>query len=161
MHLSPEFTATVQRIFREKGREWLPRLPDILARCRNQWGLALGIPCPTMSMNYIEFTTTAAGQPVALKVGVPHGELFTEVGRFLHNQLPGARREELLRERVGILSVELGYAPETVAASGLVDCVLSHCWSFEDSELEPDASSGDDWHIGIELARVLCEMAGV
>jgi streptomycin 6-kinase len=30
-------------------------------------------------MNYIEFTTTADGEPVALKVGVPHKELFTEM----------------------------------------------------------------------------------
>jgi streptomycin 6-kinase len=82
-----------------------------------------------------------------------------EVGRFLQNQLsgslPAVRREALLRERVGILSAELGYAPETVAASGLVDCVLSHCWSFEDDGLS------DDWYVGIELARVLCNMAGV
>ena len=69
--------------------------------------------------------------------------------------LPAERREALLRERVGILSVELGYAPQTVAASGLVDCVLSHCWRFEDDSL------GNDWHAGIELARVLATMAGV
>jgi streptomycin 6-kinase len=30
-------------------------------------------------MSHIEFTTTADGQPVALKVGVPHEELFTEM----------------------------------------------------------------------------------
>jgi streptomycin 6-kinase len=306
MHLPPQFVATVHRIFGDKGREWLPRLPGILARCRAKWGLATGIPCPTMSINYIEFTTTAAAQPVALKVGVPHSELYTEmetvglyrgkravrlldadrelgallmqrlqpgtllwqlmdnaretriaasimrelpvptpathnlpafsrwvkraftltrtewdpqelmprdlidraerafqeiernaagtvvlhgdlhhenilfdegsgwtaidpkgvigppileVGRFLHNQLPGSlraeRREELLRERVDILSAELGTSPEIVAASGLVDCVLSHCWSFEDDGL------GEDWQVGIELARVLCRIAGV
>ena len=306
MQLSPEFMATVHRIFGDSGREWLPRLPGIVDRCRAKWGLAPGTPCPTMSMNYIEFTTTAAGQPVALKVGVPHAELFAEmetlglyegkraarlldadhtlgalllqrlqpgtmlwqlgdneqetriaasimrelpvptpsthnlpafsrwvkraftltrtewdpqermprdlidkaerafdeierkaagtvvlhgdlhhenilldersgwtiidpkgvigppcleVGRFLQNQLPShlpaGRREELVRERVGILSAELGYTPETVAASGLVDCVLSHCWSFEDDGLS------DDWHEGVELARVLCNMAGM
>jgi hypothetical protein len=33
--------------------------------------------------------------------------------------------------------------------------VLSHCWSFEDEEL------GDDWYAGIELARVLCDVAGI
>ena len=277
MDLPPPFVATVRRIFGEDGREWLPRLPDILAGCRARWGLSVGVPCPTMSINYIEFTTTATGQPVALKVGVPHSELYTEmealglyngnravrllgadrqlgallierlqpgtllwqlgdnaqetriaasimrelpvptpathnlpafsrwvkrafrltrgewdpqermprdlidkaerafaeiertaahtvvlhgdlhhenilhddnsgwtaidpkgaigppileVGRFLQNQLPGSlpatRREELVRERVDILSDELGYTPEIVAASGLVDCVLSH-----------------------------------
>ena len=316
MYLPPEFVDTVQRIFGDEGREWLPRLPGILARCRARWGLRQGVMCPTMSINYVEFTRLAAGQPVALKVGVPHSELYTEmetlalydghravrllgadralgalllqrlqpgtmlsqlednaretriaasivrellvpapaahhlpafsrwvrrafsltrtewdpqewmprdlidaaerafeeierragrtrtvgtramdvvvlhgdlhhenilldaqlgwtaidpkgaigppcleVGRYLHNQLsgslPAARREALLRERVEILSAELGYSPQTVAASGLVDCVLSHCWSFEDGGLS------DDWHTGIELARLLGNMAGV
>ena len=69
--------------------------------------------------------------------------------------LPAVRRKKRVRERVEILSDELGYTLETVAASGLVDCVLSHCWSFEDEAL------GDDWPAGIELARVLCRIAGI
>ena len=32
-----------------------------------------------MSLNYIEFPTTAGGTPVALKIGVPHSELFAEM----------------------------------------------------------------------------------
>ena len=306
MNLPPQFTAKVHRIFGDDGREWLPRLPGIVARCREQWGLHEGVMCPSMSMNYIEFTTTADAQPVALKVGVPHSELFTEmealslydggraarllgadrelgailmqrlqpgtmlwqlgdnrrqteiaasimrelptpvppahglptfrrwverafrltrtewdpqermprdlidraeeafeeieraatehvvlhgdlhhenillddrsgwtaidpkgvigapcleVGRFMQNQLPrGAqaeRREEMVRERVQVLSAELGYSTETVAASSLVDCVLSHCWGFEEDGLGPN------WHEGIELARLLCRMMGL
>ena len=53
------------------------------------------------------------------------------------------------------MSAELGYPPEAVAASGLVDCVLSHCWSFEDEAL------GEDWPLGIELGRLLCSLAGL
>jgi streptomycin 6-kinase len=82
-----------------------------------------------------------------------------EVGRFLQNQLPSGlaaeRLNEIVRERVQILSAELGYSRETVAASGLVDCVLSHCWGFEDDGIWAD------WHDGIELARLLCRMIGV
>jgi streptomycin 6-kinase len=306
LHLPPEFIDKVQRIFGKSGREWLPGLPAIVAQCREQWGLGEGVMCPTVSMNYIEFTTTAAGEPVALKVGVPHEELFTEmealrlyngrgaarlldadcdlgailiqrlqpgrmlwrlgdncreteiaasimrvlpvpppethslptfgrwverafrltrtewdpdermprdlidraeqafheierdspgdvvlhgdlhhenillddesgwtaidpkgvigapcleVGRFLQNQLPSSlpaeRREALVRERVQILSAELGHSQETVAASALVDCVLSHCWSFEDEGISAD------WYKGIELARLLCRMIGL
>jgi hypothetical protein len=61
----------------------------------------------------------------------------------------------MVRERVQILSAELGYSPETVAACGLVDCVLSHCWSFE----EEDGITAE-WHQGIGLARMLCHMLG-
>ena len=309
MHLPLQFVETVHRIFGDDGRAWLPRLPDILAQCRTKWGLAVGVPFSGMSLNYLEFTTTAAGEAVALKVGVPHSELYTEmdalafygghravrlldadrelgalllqglqpgtrlweigdharetriaasiicalhartlhapppaghsfptfarwvhrafhftrtewdpdermprdllgqaerafqeiertaertvvlhgdlhhenilydehagwtaidpkgaigapileVGRYIQNQLPGgpsdARREALVRARVEILSGELGYTPEAVAASALVDCVLSHCWSFEDEAL------GEDWALGIELGRLLCTIA--
>lgn len=79
MRIPPELAEKVPRIFGDAGRAWLPRLPEIVATCRERWGLAEGTPCPTMSMNYIEFTTTAAGEPVALKVGVPHEELLTEM----------------------------------------------------------------------------------
>jgi streptomycin 6-kinase len=308
VHLPSQFIDTVQRVFGDAGRAWLPRLPDILTQCRAKWGLSVGFPSSSISLNYLEFTTTTAGEPVALKVGVPHSELYTEmealtlyggrravrlldadrdlgalllqrlqpgtmlwelgdnvretkiaasivrelhvpaptthnmpafarwvkrafhltctewdpdnrmprdllnkaerafaeiertaartvvlhgdlhhenilyderagwtaidpkgvigppvleVGRFLQNRLPGLlssdgspeRREALVRERVGILSVELGYTPEAIAASGLVDCVLSHCWSFEDEALD------DEWPLGIELGRLLCKIA--
>ena len=306
MHLPPQFIEKVHRIFGDSGRKWLPDLPDIAARCRDKWELCEGVICPNMSMNYIEFTTTVAGEPVALKIGVPHAELFTEmealrlydgrgaarlldadrelgailmqhlrpgtmlwelddneketmiaasimcklpvptpsthnlptfsqwverafrltrtewdpqelmprdlidraekafeeiernttgdvvlhgdlhhenillddqsgwtaidpkgvigphcleVGRFLQNQLPNSlpieRREEMVQERVRILGTELGYSQKTIAASSLVDCVLSHCWSFEDDGI------GANWHDGIELARMLCHRFGL
>jgi streptomycin 6-kinase len=79
MAYSPEFIEKVHRIFRDEGRAWLPRLPEILAQCREMWNLPEGTPCPFVSMNYIEFTTTPDGQPAALKIGVPHEELFTEM----------------------------------------------------------------------------------
>ena len=302
--IPPPFIDTIHRVFGDDGRAWLPRLPGILAQCRAKWKLSASVPCAAMSLNYLEFAVTAAGEPVALKVGVPHSELYTEmealalydghravrlldadrelgalllqrlrpgtmlwhlgdnaretriaasilsalhvpaperhgmptfarwvqrafyltrtewdpeermprdlldraerafheiertaprtvvlhgdlhhenilydersgwtaidpkgvvgapildVGRFLQNQLPGslppADRETRVRERVNILSAEMGYTPEAVAASSLVDCVLSHCWSFEDEAL------GNEWPLGIELARLLCRLA--
>jgi len=296
----PQFVDDVYRIFGDQGRAWLPRLPELLAQCRERWNLPEGVPCPTMSMNYIEFTTTAAGEPVALKVGVPHAELYTEmqalrlyggrgaarlidadrdlgailmqraqpgtmlwqvgdnaeqtrnaatvmrvlsrpvperhalphftqwverafrltrtewdpqermprellvaaeaalaellqastgdvilhgdlhhenilwdaeagwlaidpkgvigprsleVGRFIQNQLPeGAPIEDwemLVRERIAIFSAELGMTPQAVAAGALVDCVLSHCWCFEEEALSPD------WDDGVALGYTL------
>lgn len=301
--LPPQLLEKVHRFFGDEGRAWLPRLPDILDRCREKWGLRTGEMCPDMSINYIEFTHTSEGMPVALKVGVPHSEMFTEmealrlydghcatrfldadrelgailmqrvqpgtmlwklgdnaretriaaevmrdlsvpvpkthglptfrrwierafrltrtewdleermprdllnraeaafeeidrtksgdvvlhgdlhhenillddergwiaidpkgvvgapcleVGRFLQNQIPSdfpmAQREKMLQDRVRILSDTLGYAPEVVAAGGLVDYVLSHCWSLEDAYLQ------DDWFKSFDTARALCGM---
>lgn len=79
MRLPDTFIVKVHRVFGDTGRTWLPELPGILARCREKWGLPRGDVCPTMSMNYIEFTVTPSGEPVALKVGVPHRDLFTEM----------------------------------------------------------------------------------
>ena len=306
MDLPHQFIDKVHRIFGDSGRKWLPALPRIIAQCRDKWGLRGGVMCPNMGMSYIEFAFTASGEPVALKVAVPHKELFTEiealalyggegavclldadpelgailmqrlrpgtmlcelgdnqeeariaagivselpaavpsthdlpafsqwverafrrtrtewdpqqlmprdlidradlafkgierdtasyvvlhgdlhhenilldeksgwtvidpkgvigphcleVGRFLQNQLPSAlpveRRDEMVRERVDIFSSELGYSRETIAASGLVDCILSHCWSFEDDSIHPG------WHDGIKLARMLCRTYGL
>lgn len=79
MNLRIEFIDTIQRIFGERGREWLPRLPSIVAQCRRKWGLHESRICTALSINYIEFATTTTGEAVALKVGVPHAELFTEM----------------------------------------------------------------------------------
>lgn len=302
LQLPTKFVDTVTRVFGDQGRVWLTHLPDILNQCRKRWGLRVGDPCPNMSMNYIEFTTTSSGEAVALKVGVPHRELYTEiealrlfdakgsvgfvdadlelgaflmqhvqpgtmlwqlgnnmqetqiaadviakravpvpkthafpsyaewlerafrltrtewdpqclmprnlidkaenafaeiertktanvvlhgdlhheniildehagwlmidpkgvigapcleVGRYLHNQLPiddARRRVAMTLERIDIFSSALGYPKETIAASGLVDCVLSHCWCFEDEAL------GADWHAGLELAQLFCRV---
>jgi streptomycin 6-kinase len=79
MHLPPQFIEKVHRIFGDEGRQWLPELPAIAARCREKWDLPRGEICPHLSMNYIEFTTAPSGDPLALKIGVPHAELFTEM----------------------------------------------------------------------------------
>jgi streptomycin 6-kinase len=163
-HGFPRFSRWVRRAFSLTRAEWDPdeRMPrDLLDQAER-------------AFDEIE---RAAGQTVVLHGDLHHenilyddelgwtaidpkgaiGAPILEVGRFVQNQLPGARsphdREALVRERIRILSAALGYTPEAVAASALVDCVLSHCWSFEDETL------GDDWQLGIELANTLCTLA--
>lgn len=293
------FIDTVHRIFREEGEAWLETLPAIIRQCHEKWGLKDGEICPNLSINYIEFTHTPQGEPVALKVGVPNEELYTEidalghwagngavrlidadlelgaflihrvqpgtllwrlsdnsketgiassimhrlhipspakshfprfsrwverafrltrtewdpqelmprvlidraeqafweiertsvqdvllhgdlhhenilfddkagwiaidpkgvlgpacleVGRFIQNQLPVDNMQKVIRERLEIFSDELEVPVEFLAASALVDVVLSHCWSFEDSSLDAG------WFNGIMLGYLLCEM---
>ena len=85
------------------------------------------------------------------------GPRCLEVGRFLQNQLPSTvsrrRRKELVRERVDVFGLELGIPRKTLVASGLVDCVMGHCWVFEEED-----GIGPEWYRGLELARIYCEM---
>ena len=305
MHLPSSFIERIHRVFGDDGRAWLPHLPDIVRQCRDKWDLSDGVMNSNMSLNYIEFTTTADGTTVALKIGVPHSELFTEMetlrlydgsrsarlmdadralgailmqhlkpgtilrqlkdnrqeteiaasiiseltvpvpsthqlpsfsgwverafrltrttwdleermprdlldraeqafteilqssngdvilhgdlhhenilldeqggwtaidpkgvtgphcletGRYLLNFLPEnltmTDREKMVRERVAIFSAELGYSVACIAACGLVDSVLGHCWSFEEENLS------DDWNEGVEQIRILERMLG-
>ena len=127
-----EFVDKVQRMFGDRGRSWLPTLPDIITRCREKWGLAEGAPAPFMSMNWIEFTTAAAGDPVALKIGVPHDDLFTEMEAlraFEGNgavHLVDADRElaAILMDRIipGTMLWKLGDDEEQTRLAGAVMC---------------------------------------
>jgi streptomycin 6-kinase len=302
MFLPPTFIDTVQRIFGENGVDWLAHLPEILLKCRKKWGLSEGVLCPNLSINYIEYTQSSTGEAVAIKIGVPNAELFTEmdalrlwdgdgavrlidsdqalgallihrvnpgtllwqlrdnrketviaasimhklhkvvktehrfpgfsdwvnrafhltrtewdphefmprflidrveqafleilktsdgevllhgdlhhenilfdefegwtaidpkgvmgpavleVGRFIQNQLPASIMHTVVRERLEIFSREFGKPLPLVAASALVDCILSHCWSFKDQELN------EDWSDGVELGYLLSEMTGL
>ena len=85
------------------------------------------------------------------------GPRCLEVGRYIQNQLPDDGPfgviEGLVRERIEIFNTELGMTPQTIAAAALVDCVLSHVWSFED---EGPLSEG--WYRGVELGQYLCNL---
>lgn len=79
LSLPEGFAENVYRVFGADGQAWLQDLPQIAAECRRRWQLKPGSPCASMSMNYIEFCTTAQDEAVALKIGPPHGDLFTEM----------------------------------------------------------------------------------
>lgn len=79
MPLPSRFIDNIHRVFGDAGRQWLTRLPTIVVRCRAKWGLRDGVISPDMGLNYLEFATAGSGEAVALKIGVPHPELLTEV----------------------------------------------------------------------------------
>ncbi len=79
MQIPDTFTAKISRVFGDEGRAWLERLPQILAACRQRWGLTDIRVAPGLSYNLICFAQSPTHGAVALKVGVPHPELFSEM----------------------------------------------------------------------------------
>lgn len=86
------------------------------------------------------------------------GDPCLEVGRYLHNQLPGdmSLREKKRRidERVEILSSELGESEQRIRSCGFVDLVLALCWSVE------EISEDEGFQNGVTIARLMSRRTG-
>jgi streptomycin 6-kinase len=166
VHILPRYSAWVERAFRLTRTEWDPEelMPrDLIDKAE---------------------TALASIQMATTNEVVLHGDLHQEnilldddsrwtaidpkgvigppcleVGRFLQNRLPSTlptdRREKMVHERLDILSYELGYPRDLLAACGLVDCVLSKCWHFEE-----EGQLNNEWYAGIDLARLFADLAG-
>ena len=67
----------------ERGRTWLARLPELVARCAARWELRVGEPYPGMSYNYIVRAERSDGTRAVLKLGVPGGVIASETAALL------------------------------------------------------------------------------
>lgn len=79
LQLPQPFREKIVRAFGETGSNWLRRLPELLERCAERWRLTDCRLSPALSYNLICFARSPAFGPVALKIGVPHPELSTEM----------------------------------------------------------------------------------
>jgi streptomycin 6-kinase len=67
----PEYFADFMiKLAGEEGREWLERLPAILARCEERWNVRIGELVGNLSFNYVAPAVRADGTVVMLKVGL-------------------------------------------------------------------------------------------
>ena len=69
----------VIRCFGPRGKQWLHKLPQLFERCVEQWNLTRCRNSPVMSHSYVCFAHSPDYGDVALKIAVPHNELFTEM----------------------------------------------------------------------------------
>jgi streptomycin 6-kinase len=58
-----ECAANIVDVHGEVGREWLGRLPGMIAECANRWSLDILAPFEGLSYNYVAPATTADGSP--------------------------------------------------------------------------------------------------
>ncbi len=61
------------------GAEWLERLPGIIERCRERWGLTLGEGYSYPALSFLARCDTRDGAPAVLKVGFLLDELACEI----------------------------------------------------------------------------------
>lgn len=76
--LPAEFRRRVGSVWKERGDEWLKRLPGLVDRYARRWSLdSLEAPF-TLSYNYV-LAARRGGEPVVLKLGVPRAEFACEL----------------------------------------------------------------------------------
>lgn len=61
------------------GAAWLEQLPEIIDSCSERWALTVAQPFPGLSYHWVAPASTATGEPVVLKLGVPRAELAAEI----------------------------------------------------------------------------------
>ena len=134
MHIPPDFTAHMLEMYGDSGRDWLDRLPAILADCAARWQLTLERPFP-LSYNYVTAAARADGAPVVLKVGYPNPELLSEIaalrvynGRGVCRLLAADEAQgAFLLERV-LPGVTLDTLPDDDAATRIAAQVMRQLW---------------------------------
>ncbi len=62
-----DFAREIVAMHEEEGRDWLGRLPAILTRCEQRWGLRIGAPFANLSFNYVAPAVRTDGTAVIVK----------------------------------------------------------------------------------------------
>jgi streptomycin 6-kinase len=114
MNLPPDFIKTIQSTFKEEGRAWLIRLPELIARASRQWGLSDVQPVSNLSYNFVAFAKRepspfGRGQgegDTVLKIGVPRDELTSEMAALKLFDGDGACQLLECDEERGLLLLE-------------------------------------------------------
>ena len=76
----PENLARTCRSGRAYRREWLRRLPDVVAELQVRWSLRLAAPYEASKAAWV---APDRDRPVVLKVGMPHMEASQEIDGML------------------------------------------------------------------------------
>ncbi len=79
LEIPPVLRRKVLRFFGQEGEAWLKRLPALFAACIDKWKLTGCMVSPVISINYLCFARSPDFGEVALKIGIPDTELFTEI----------------------------------------------------------------------------------
>ena len=116
MKLQEQFVQSVCFYFKEEGKAWLQKLPDIIKYCEQKWMLKIGEPYH-LSINYVAPAKLESGKEVVVKFSIPGVAFLDEVESLrLFNHHGMVQVIDFDRER-GIIILEKltpGYTLATV-----------------------------------------------
>lgn len=113
-NLPPAFIQNIHAAFGERGREWLARLPDLIAEASARWGLEDARAVSNLSYNFVAYAKQPSPPPplplgegsVILKIGAPNPELTSEMQALKFFGGEGACRLLDCDEEKGFLLIE-------------------------------------------------------
>jgi streptomycin 6-kinase len=84
--LPVNFTETISSAYGEAGRNWLTRLPPVIAEIARDWQVSVGEHYTRLSYHFVAPVTCADGTSAVLKIGFPeeNQEMLNEVGALKH-----------------------------------------------------------------------------
>jgi len=137
------------------GRDWLDRLPAIVAGCARRWSLAVEPPFPNLSYNYVAPASRADGSAAVLKVCLPNSEYRTEATALrLFDGRGAARLLEADLDRAVLLlerlepGTPLTAVPDDERATAIAAGVMRRLW--QPAPADGPLPSVGDWVRGME-----------
>ena len=79
MQIPEYFKEKMIRALGERGETWINNLPDIIDSCTKKWNLTISTVSSDLSYNFVCFASSLKYGDVALKIGIPHPELYSEI----------------------------------------------------------------------------------
>ena len=105
MQLPDSFITTIQKAFKEDGKEFLAVLPALIDEASDRWGLTDIQHVPNLSYNFVAFAKRSK-EDVMLKIGVPNPELNSEMAALKLFDGDGACQLLACDEERGFLLLE-------------------------------------------------------
>lgn len=78
MQYQKHFVDAVHLFFKEKGKAWLDRLPDLIQYCEETWSLTMKEPF-SLSVNYVAPAMKHNGEEVVVKICIPGNDFLDEL----------------------------------------------------------------------------------
>ena len=121
-------------LFGEEGRDWLDRLPAMLAACEERWNLTIGAPVGNLSFNYVAPAVRADGTEVMLKAGLTD-EFPSQPEALRHFNGHGMVQLLELTNRPGTIGFQADMAHTllyTLGYNAPEDRILPENWNWSD-----------------------------